>query len=97
MYFNYSNEIEDPADSYIFLRRYKYTGEFDDLILMYGTYTGTGHHSEWSDTVSYPVINNSDYTYVLVWGGKTQQLLCGVNLAYTPTPIYFAALPLNKR
>jgi len=97
MYFSYSNEIEDPTDSYIFLRRYKYNGNYDDLIQVYGTYTGIGNHTEWDSTVEYPVINNSDYTYVLVWIGRTQQQLCGVNLRYTPPPIYFAALPLIKR
>jgi len=97
MYFNYANEVADPTDSYIYLRRYRYNGDFDDLIYVSGSYTGVGNHTHWIGTVTNPVVNNYDYAYVLVWGGMTQQQLCGVNLSYTPPPLFLSALPMIKR
>lgn len=97
MYFNYSNEVVDPADSTIYLRRYRYSGTYDDLLLVGGSYTGTGNHTQSTFTVSYGLVDNYNYAYVLVWIGRTTQNLCGVNLIYSPPPIYLNALPLITR
>jgi len=97
MYFNYANEITDPADSTIYLRRYRYNGAYDDILYVSGSYTGINNHTQWTGTVAYNVVNNYDYAYVLVWLGNVSQNLCGVNLRYTPPPIYLQALPMIEK
>ncbi len=97
MWFNYLNETADPTDSTIYLRRYSYAGTFDDIFISFGSVAGIGNHS----TISYAgpnnIVNNNDYNYVLVWTGDVNQNLCGVNVAYTPPPIFLNALPLINR
>lgn len=97
MYFNYANEITDPTDSTLYLRRYRYSGTYDDILSVIGTYTGTGNHTHWTATVANNLVDNYNYAYVLVWSGRMQQNLCGVNLQYTPPPIFINALPMIKR
>ena len=94
MYFNFANDIADPADTTIYLRRYSYTGSYDDILSVTGTYTGTGNHFKWTATVANNTVNNLDYAYVLVWVGNPNQNLCGVNLKFEPPPIYLQALPM---
>ncbi len=97
MYFSYGNQITDPADSTIYLRRYKYNGDFDDILSVTGTVNGIGYHTQWTETVDNNTVNNFLYVYVLIWSGKVDQTLCGVNIKYTPPPIYLQALPLINR
>lgn len=97
MYFNYGNQVADPVDSAIYLRRYRYDGVYDDILSVAGSYTGIGNHTHWTGTVANNTVNNYDYAYVLVWSGRVDQTLCGVNLRYTPPPIYLQALPLINR
>ena len=99
MYFNYNNEIEAPADSIIYIYRYMYNGDYQVILTINGTYDGIGNHTHWSSDVDtlYNTVDNFNYAYVLVWWGMTQQNLCGVNLRYTPPPIYLQALPMIKR
>ena len=97
MWFNYANVVEDPADSQISLTRYSYDGFLSNLIIVSGTDTGLGFHAQVSTTVTYPLVDNFNHTYALVWSGKTSQNLCGVNLAYTPPPFFFNALPMINR
>lgn len=97
MYFNYFNEIADPADSTIYLRRYSYLGTYDDILSVTGTYTGVGNHTHYTGTVANNVVDGYNFAYVLVWIGRTQQDLCGINLGYTPPPVYLNALPIITR
>lgn len=97
MFFNYSNEVVDPVDSTIYLRRYSYTGAYDDILSVTGIYTGVGNHTQSTYTVANNVVDNYNYAYVLVWLGRTAQNLCGVNLGYTPPPFYLQALPIITR
>lgn len=94
MYFNFANDIADPVDTTIYLRRYSYMGAYQDILSVTGTTTGTGNHFLWTGTVANNVVNNLDYAYVLVWVGNTNQNLCGVNLRFEPPPIFLQALPL---
>ena len=97
MWFNFSNEVDDPADSYIYLRRYSYLGLYDDLLSIGGTYTGVGNKTKSNYVVTNALVDNFNYAYVLVWVGKTTQNLCGVNLVYTPPPVFVNALPMITR
>lgn len=97
MYFNYQNDVLDPADTTIYLRRYRYSGTYDDILHVTGTNTDPGNHTHWTGIVANNLVDNYDYAYVLVWSGNVDQNLCGVNLQYTPPPIYLNALPLVRR
>lgn len=97
MYFNYDNEIADPIDTTIYLRRYSFTGAYNDILFVNGSYTGTGNHTHYTATVANNYVNNYDYAYVLVWIGRTDQNLCGVNLIYSPPPLFLQALPIITR
>lgn len=97
MYFNYLNNTVNPLDSTIWLRRYRYSGAYDDVLKVTGTYTGTGHHTHFTGTVANNTVNNYDYVYVLVWSGGGDQDLCGVNLRYTTPSIFPQALPMIKK
>lgn len=97
MWFNYANEVEDPVDSTIYLRRYLFTGAYDDILSITGTSTGTGNKTQVTYNVINNVVNGFSYAYVLVWVGRTQQNLCGVNLGFTPPPVYLNALPIITR
>ncbi len=94
MWFNYQNEIDDPTDSTIHLMRYKWNGDYDDILHVTGTYTGTGNKSQFTSTVVNNIVDNKIYAYVLVWVGNPDQNLCGVNLSFEPPPIFFTALPI---
>ena len=94
MYLNYENDIENPADTTIFLRRYSYLGAYQDILSVSGTANTTGNHYIWTGTVANNIVDNFNYAYVLVWVGNPNQNLCGVNLRFEPLPIYLAALPL---
>ena len=94
MYFNFANDIEDPVDTTIYLRRYSYTGSYQDILSVTGIYTGVGNHFRWTGTVAYNLVDNINYAYVLVWVGNANQNLCGVNLRFEPPPIFFTALPM---
>ena len=95
MYFNFQNDIEAPANTTIFLRRYSYTGTYQDILSVTGSTDGTGNHYLWTSTVTtYNTVDNLNYAYVLVWVGNTNQNLCGVNLRFDPPPIFFSALPM---
>ncbi len=94
MYYNYANDTTDPVDTTIYLRRYSYTGSYDDILFVTGTATGTGNHYKFTSTVANNTVDNLNYAYVLVWAGNTNQNLCGVNLRFEPPPIYLQALPL---
>ncbi|HOZ37768.1 MAG TPA: hypothetical protein PLH64_03370 [Anaerolineaceae bacterium] len=97
MWFNYNNEIVDPPDSEIYLMRYGYWGSYEMLLHVAGTHPETGAHTESTYTVINALVDNNNYSYFLVWDGKMQQELCGVNLEYTPPPIFFNALPMINR
>jgi len=97
MWFNYNNEIADPTDSTIYLRRYRYSGAYDDILHVTGTYTGIGNKTQSTSTVANNFVDNYNYAYVLVWIGRTTQNLCGINLGYTPPPIFLSALPMITR
>lgn len=97
MYFNYANDVAAPTDTNIVLRRYSWTGAYDDILTVNGIQDGIGNHTTFTSTVAYNIVNNFDYAYVLVWTGRPDQNLCGVNLRYTPPPIYLQALPLINR
>lgn len=94
MYFNYANDIDAPANTTIFLRRYSYTGSYEDILSVTGTTDGIGNHFGFTSTVAYNTVNNASYAYVLVWAGNSNQNLCGVNVRYEPPPIFFSALPM---
>jgi len=97
MWFNYANEVEDPVDSTIYLRRYSFSGAYQDILSITGTQTGTGNKTQVTYTVANNVVDGFNYAYVLVWIGRTQQNLCGVNLGFTAPPIYLSALPMITR
>ncbi len=97
MWFNYYNEVVDPIDSTIYLRRFSFYGTYDTILSVGGTSTGVGHQSSDTFTVTNPVVDNFNYVYVLAWIGKLEQRLCGVNLVYTPPTIFFNALPMINR
>ena len=97
MFFNYRNEEFDPADSLISLYRIKFDGTFDQILSVTGTNNGVGNHTQPTYTVAHNVVDNYNFAYVLVWEGKTQQELCGINLGYTPPPFYLQALPIITR
>jgi hypothetical protein len=94
MWFNYANEVEDPVDSTIYLRRYRYSGDYDTILFVTGTYTGIGNKTQVTYTVANNVVDGYNYAYVLVWIGRPQQNLCGINLGYTPPPLFLSALPM---
>lgn len=97
MWFNYSNEVTDPIDSTIYLRRYSYTGSYDDILMINGGTTGLGNHTSYANAAAFQMVDNFAYAYVLVWIGRTDQNLCGVNLGFQAPPIYLSALPMIKR
>jgi len=97
MWFNYSNEITDPVDSTIYLRRYSYSGTYNDILHVNGSAIGIGHHTTHTSTVANNIVNNFIYAYVLAWIGKVDQNLCGVNLEFEAPPIWLNALPLITR
>ena len=97
MWFNYANEVDDPVDSTIYLRRYSYTGAYQDILSVAGVYTGTGNKTQPTYIVENNIVDGFNYAYVLVWVGRTQQNLCGINLRYTPPPIFLQALPMITR
>ena len=97
MWFNYQNDITDPIDTTIYLRRYSYTGDYQDILNVPGAATGTGNKTSSSFTVANNIVDNFNYAYVLVWVGNTNQNLCGVNLGFQAPPIYLSALPMIKR
>lgn len=97
MWFTYRNEIADPADSTIYLSRYRWSGTYDDILSVTGTHTGVGYYTQWTGTVANNTVDNDNYAYVLVWVGKEDQNLCGVNLQYTPPPFFAVALPLVEK
>ena len=97
MWFNYANEVEDPVDSTIYLRRYSYSGAYQDVVAIQGTYTGIGNKTQPNYSVANNIVDNFNYAYVLVWVGQTQQNLCGVNLGFIAPPIWLNALPLITR
>ncbi len=97
MFFNYQNEVADPVDTTIYLRRYSYAGTYEDILLIQGVGTGIGNHWGYTSTVANNVVGNSAYAYVLVWVGRTQQNLCSVNIGYTPPPFFLNALPMINR
>ncbi len=97
MYFNYENDVIDPIDSFIWLRRYSYNGAYDDILAIQGTSTPIGMQTTFSSVAANNVVDNFDYNYVLVWSGISDQNLCGVNIRFTPPPIFLNALPLINR
>ena len=97
MWFNYSNEVTDPIDSTIYLRRYSFSGAYDDILSVSGTETGTGNKTKVTYTVTNNIVDGFNYAYVLVWIGRTQQNLCGINLGYTPPPLFLSALPMINK
>lgn len=97
MYLNYENDIENPADTTIFLRRYSYLGAYQDILSVSGTANTTGNHYIWTGTVENNIVDNLNYAYVLVWVGNPNQNLCGVNLRFEPPPIFLQALPMITR
>lgn len=97
MYLNYENDIENPADTTIYLRRYSYLGAYQDILSVTGTANTAGNHYLWTGTVANNIVNNLDYAYVLVWVGNPNQNLCGVNLRFEPPPIFLQALPMITR
>ena len=97
LWFNYQNDITDPIDTTIYLRRYSYTGDYQDILNVPGAATGTGNKTSSSFTVANNIVDNFNYAYVLVWVGNTNQNLCGVNLGFQAPPIYLSALPMIKR
>ena len=97
MWFNYQNQIVDPADTTIWLRRYKYDGSYNDILSVIGTINTIGNKTQWTQTVAYNTVDNYSYAYVLVWVGNANQNLCGVNLRYEPPPIFFTALPMIEK
>lgn len=97
MWFNYTNQISDPVDTTIILRRYKFNGAYDDILSVVGSIAGFGYHSSPTTSVQFNVVDNFTYTYVLVWTGRPDQNLCGVNIGYVAPPIYLNALPMITR
>jgi hypothetical protein len=93
MWFNYDNEVVDPVDSTIYVRRYSYSGAYQDILSITGTYTGIGNQSQLSYIAENNIVDNLNYAYVLVWVGQMQQNLCSVNLRYSPPPVFLSALP----
>ena len=97
MYFNFANEIGAPGYTTVFLRRYSFAGNYQDILSVTGTIDGIGNHSSWTSTVANNVVDNFSYTYVLVWVGNADQNLCGVNLQYEAPPIFISALPMINK
>lgn len=97
MWFNYSNEVTDPVDSTIYLRRYSFTGSYDDILSINGVNTGLGNHTNYASAAAFQMVDNYAYAYVLVWVGRTDQNLCGVNLGFQAPPFYLNALPMINR
>ena len=97
LWFNYKNQIADPIDSDIYLRRYKFDGDYDSILLNVGSQTGIGYHSKFEGSVQFNVVDNFLFNYVLVWNGMPDQNLCGVNILYTPPPLFLSALPMINR
>lgn len=97
MWFNYNNEESDPVDSTIYLRRYSWTGTYNDILSVGGTATGIGNKTNYSSAVENNSVSNGAYAYVLVWIGRQTQNLCSVNIYYSPPPIYLNALPMINR
>lgn len=97
MWFNYYDEIVDPIDTTIYLRRFGFAGNYDDILFVTGTTNGVGHHTTFTSTVANNVVDNFSYSYVLVWVGRPEQHLCGVNIAFVPPPFYLSALPMITR
>lgn len=94
MWFNYANDVVNPTDTTIYLRRYSFSGTFNDILLVNGINTGIGNHTNYVSTATNNIVDNFIYAYVLVWEGNADQNLCGVNLGYTAPPIFLSALPL---
>lgn len=97
MWFNYDNEIVNPTYSTIILRRYSYFGEYSDIIEIDGVVDDLGFQSSLGYATTNNVVDNVNYTYVLLWYGKNSQNLCGVNLSFTPPPIFLSALPIINK
>ncbi len=97
MYFIYNNEITDPPNSIIYLRRYRYSGDYQDILNIIGDQTGIGIRNEYVSTVTNNKVDNFNYAYVLVWSGNPTQNLCQLNIYYIPPPFFAVALPLVKK
>ena len=99
LYFNFRNEVNDPPDSTLYLRRHRFNGGYDDILYTSGNWTGIGIFSSVDEDVIYNTgtVDNWTYSYNLVWNGNPDQKLCSVNISYTPPPLFLNALPLINR
>jgi hypothetical protein len=95
LYINYYNGMYS-ANSTAWLTKYRYNGDYDDLVSVNSrnyTTTNVGYFLDLSGEFT-ETIDNLQYGYVFIWNGSTTQRLCSVRLGYYPPSVFGVALPM---
>ena len=95
LYIDYYNGMY-AKNSTAWLTRYKYDGNYNDLVLVNSrnyTATNVGYFIDLSREFT-ETIDNLNYGYVFIWNGSTTQRLCSVRVGYYPPGAFGLGLPL---
>lgn len=98
LYINYKNDMYS-SNSTAWLTRYKYNGDYNDLVSVNSrnyTTTNVGYFMDLSGEFT-ETIDNLQYGYVFIWNGSTTQRLCSVRVGYYAPSAFGAVLPLIMR
>jgi hypothetical protein len=95
LYISYYNGMYS-ANSTAWLTRYKYDGNYNDLVSVNSrnyTTTNVGYFLDLSGEFT-ETIDNLQYSYTFIWNGSTTQRLCAVRVGYYPPSVFGVALPV---